>query len=124
MTNRDINVILIIDYKKGIKAYNTAGMDVSSSVTTTIKNSSGTIVSESKAFSTPGKYTITYTLKDFTGVTKTATASITVRDNPKFTFGNSTLTFDRESTTYTKWLSSNNRSVIFILGRPSGRLCC
>lgn len=99
-TSYTINKDGKVDYKKGIKAYNTAGMDVSSSVTTTIKNSSGTVVSESKAFSTPGKYTITYTLKDFTGATKTATASLTVRDNPKFTFGNSTLTFDRQSTTY------------------------
>lgn len=103
-----------VDYKKGVKAYNTAGMDVSSSVTTTIKNASGKVVTENQAFSTPGKYTITYTIKDFTGVSKTATATLTVRDVPKFTLGSNILTFDRQSTTYTDILVAIKNNITSI----------
>ena len=113
-TSYTINQGGSVDYKTGVKAYNTAGMDVSSSVTITIKNSSGTVVTEADAFNTPGKYTINYTIKDFTGTSKSAYASLTVRANPKITLENDTLTFDRLSTTYADILEAIKNNITSI----------
>ena len=100
-----------VDYKTGVKAFNTAGMDVSSTVTITITDAKGNTITEANAFKTPGKYTITYTVKDFTGISKSATATLTVRDNPKITLSSTTLTFIRQDTVYSSILEAINKNI-------------
>ena len=99
-TSYTINKNETVDYKTGVKAFNTAGFDVSSSVTTKIEDAKGNTVTDKDAFKTPGKYTITYTIKDFTGISKSAIATLTVRDNPTFTLKSDVLSFNRNITTY------------------------
>lgn len=103
-----------VDYKTGVKAFNTAGMDVSSTVTTTIKDAKGNTVTEANAFKTPGKYTITYTVKDFTGISKSATATLTVRDNPKITLSSTTLSFTRQDTVYDNILNAIMKNIVSV----------
>ena len=110
-TSYTINKGETVDYKTDVKAYNTAGMDASSSVTITIEDANGNIVTESNAFDTPGKYTITYTLKDFTGVSKSATATLTVRDNPTITLSSTTLSFSRKNTVYATILDAIKNNI-------------
>ena len=110
-TNYTMNKGEKIDYKTGVKAFNTAGMDVSSSITYEIKDAKGNVVTEANAFKTPGKYTITYTIKDFTGISKSATASLTVRDNPKITLSKDTLTFNRRTTVYDTILKEIKKNI-------------
>lgn len=98
-TSYTTNLGVSVDFKSGVVAYNTAGLNVSSDVTTTIKDSSGNTVTEKNVFNTAGTYTITYTIKDFTGVSKSATAKLTVRSNPSFTFNENELTFYRKDST-------------------------
>ena len=100
-----------VDYKTGVKAYNTAGMDASSSVTITITDAKGNTVTESNAFNTPGKYTITYTIKDFTGISKSATATLTVRDNPTIILSSNSLSFSRRTTVYATILDAIMRNI-------------
>lgn len=76
------NVGTSISLKNGVVAKSTAGTDISSSVTYAIKNSSNVVVNESTAINTPGRYTITYNITDFTGATKNDTASLVVRSKP------------------------------------------
>lgn len=76
------NVGTKLNLKTGVSAKSTAGTDISTSVTYTIKNSSNVKVNESTVFATPGKYTITYNVTDFTGASKSATATLVVRGKP------------------------------------------
>ncbi len=99
-TSYTTNVGTPVDYKTGVKAFNTAGLDVSSSVTTSISDKDGNLISASSVFNTPGVYTITYTIKDFTGAKKTATAKLTVRSKPIINLTNKELTFDRKDVDY------------------------
>lgn len=55
------------DLLENVKAYNCAGILATSSMQCTVTNSSGASVSAEHAVNTAGKYTVTYSLKDFTG---------------------------------------------------------
>lgn len=111
-TSYTTNIGVPVDYKKGVKAYNTAGMDVSSSVTTAITNSKGEAVQENDVFKTPGTYTITYTIKDFTGAKKSATAKLTVRKNPEITLENNELTFYKNTSSYEDILTAVKANIL------------
>ena len=99
-TSYTTNVGTPVDYKTGVKAFNTAGLDVSSSVTTSISDGDGNLISASEVFNTPGSYTITYTIKDFTGAKKSAIAKLTVRSKPTINLTSNELTFDCKDTDY------------------------
>ena len=76
----------------GVTASNTAGLNVSSSVTYTVKNSSGTVVDSNNYYNTPGTYTVEYKIKDFSGATKTDTSTVIVRDIPTLIFDDTLIT--------------------------------
>ncbi len=76
------NVNVPIDLLAGVKATNTAGLDVSSSIQLTIKDSNGNEVSKDSVFNNPGSYTLSYYIKDFTGASKTVNADLIVRGIP------------------------------------------
>lgn len=95
-----INVGDTLDYTTGISAFNTAGVDSTSSVKVTIKDKNGNTLKDNVAFNTPGKHTIVYTLKDFTSISKTVEVPLTVRATPKFTLVSDTLKFNINNVTY------------------------
>lgn len=105
----DINTT--IDYESGVKAYDSAGFDISASVTSSIKNSKGATVSASEAFKNAGIYTITYTAKDFTGGSKSVTATLTVQSLPTITLAENELTLNRTEMDYEAILSAVKNNV-------------
>lgn len=76
-----------VDFLAGVSAKDTTGKDISSKVTYTITDSAGVIVNNSQAVQKPGTYTVNYQITDFTGKTKSASASLTVRGIPAITVG-------------------------------------
>lgn len=76
------NVGTPVNLLSGVTASNTVGSDVSSEVSLTVKNSSGTTMEQNQAFNTPGSYVLTYKIVDFTGGSKSANATLTVRGRP------------------------------------------
>ena len=74
-----------IDLMNGVTGFNTAGLEDKASISVTVTNSAGEAVSEDTAFNTPGFYTVTYRLRDFTGTSKSADVILTVRDIPALT---------------------------------------
>ncbi len=96
----NINVGESVDYITGLVAYNSVAVNITDSVTIAIKNASGSVVTKEQAFNTPGVYTITYTAKDFTNITKNVNSKLIVKVNPTITLLNDTLTFNRSTTTY------------------------
>lgn len=109
-----INVGGTVDYLTGVKAFNTAGIDTSSSVKASIKNAKGKEVKDDVAFNTAGKYTIVYSLKDFTGVTKTVEIPLVVRETPKFTLNSKTLTFNISNITYSEIIDEITKNIISV----------
>lgn len=109
-----INVGGTLNYMTGVKAFNTAGIDTSSSVTASIKNAKGEALKDNVAFNTAGKYTIVYTLIDFTGVTKTVEVPLIVRATPKFTLNSNTLEFNIINTSYSKIVDEITKNIISI----------
>lgn len=91
------NVGASINLKNGVSAKSTAGTDISSSVTYVIKNKSSVTVSENVAFSTPGTYTITYNITDFTGAAKSATATLIVRGKPVITLAKNEIVYFKDT---------------------------
>lgn len=113
-TSYTSNKGISVDFKTGVKAFNTAGLDVSSSVTTTVADSEGNLISEEHIFDTPGVYTITYSIKDFTGVSKSAIAKLTVRDNPSLQLAEKELTFNRQTSTYENILEAVKNNLLSV----------
>lgn len=87
MENKElvINEGSSIDVMSGVKATSTAGTDISANVTFVVKDSEDIEVSLEEVINTPGEYTITYYIKDFTGVSKSETATLSVRSKPVIT---------------------------------------
>lgn len=79
------NLGTAIDLMDGVTGFNTAGLEDKASISVTVTNSAGEVVSEDIAFNTPGAYTVTYRLRDFTGASKSADVTLTVRDIPALT---------------------------------------
>lgn len=75
--NEDVDIIT------GLKAYNAAGINVASDVVITIMDASGEFLTLSKAVQAEGEYTITYSLVDFTGASKSVTSILKVVDVTK-----------------------------------------
>ena len=71
-----------IDLMNGVTGFNTAGLEDKGSISVTVTNSAGEAVSQEAAFNSPGAYTVTYRLRDFTGASKSATATLIVRGTP------------------------------------------
>ena len=109
-----INVGDTLDYTTGISAFNTAGIDSTASVKATIKDKNGNTLKENVAFNTPGKHTIVYSLKDFTGITKTVEVPLTVRDTPKFTLVSDTLKFNINDITYSEIMDEITKNIVSI----------
>lgn len=86
-----------IDLMAGITAFNTAGLDVTSSVQVAIQNSNGDFVGATDGFNTVDTYTLTYTIKDFTGASKSAVRTLIVRDVPTMTVHKDTLTYSYDA---------------------------
>lgn len=80
-----------IDLMNGVTGFNTAGLEDKDSISVTVTNSGGEVVSQDVAFNTPGAYTVTYRLRDFTGASKSATAALTVRGIPILTLTTDTV---------------------------------
>ena len=80
-----------VNLMEGVTGFNTAGLEDKDSISITLTNGTGEAVSQDTAFNTPGTYTITYKLRDFTGAGKTANATLTVRDIPKLTLTTDTI---------------------------------
>lgn len=116
------NLGAAIDYKTGVKAFNTAGLDVSSSVTTAICDSNGNLISEKSALENAGVYTITYTIKDFTGVSKSAAAKLTVRANPTFRLAEDELTFNIHSSSYEDIINAIKDNLISVTDNEGNSL--
>ncbi len=95
LKNSTINTTLgtSVNLLDGVTASNSAGLDVSSKVTYALTDANKNLISLESAISTAGSYTITYTIKDFTGVSKTATATLVVRTIPVITLLEDTITF-------------------------------
>lgn len=121
-TSYTTNVGTPVDYKTGVKAFNTAGLDVSSSVTTSISDSDGNLISAAEVFNTPGQYTITYTIKDFTGAKKSAVAKLTVRSKPTIKLTSSELTFDRKDTDYDTIANAIRDNIISAFDHENNKL--
>lgn len=121
-TSYTTNLGVAVDYKTGIKAFNTAGLDVSSSVTTTISDKDGNLISAANAFNTAGVYTITYTIKDFTGVSKSAVAKLTVRANPSIQLAQKELTFNIRTSTYEAVLDAIKDNIISVTDNEGVKL--
>ncbi len=79
------NLGTAIDLMDGVTGFNTAGLEDKASISVIVTNSAGEIVSEDTTFNTPGAYTVTYRLRDFTGASKSADVTLTVRDIPALT---------------------------------------
>lgn len=79
------NLGTAIDLMDGVTGFNTAGLEDKASISVIVTNSAGEVVSEDTAFNTPGAYTVTYRLRDFTGASKSADVTLTVRDIPALT---------------------------------------
>lgn len=71
-----------INPMENIKCFNSAGIDCSNSVTCTLTNSSGNIVSLENAIMTADTYKITYSVTDFTGKNASAFAVLYVEQLP------------------------------------------
>lgn len=89
-----------VDYRTGVSGYNCAGINETDLVEITITDSNGKIVTDEIAFSTYGRYSINYTLKDFTGLTKRVTANLIVGDKPSLAITNDTLSINKFTTSY------------------------
>lgn len=89
-----------IDYRTGVSGYNCAGTNATDLVEITITDSNGSIVTDEIAFNNYGRYSINYTLKDFTGLAKKVTASLKVGDNPSLTITSDTLSINKFTTSY------------------------
>ncbi len=96
--NSTINTLLgtSVNLLDGITASNSAGLDVSSAVTYKLTDINRNPVPFDTAISTAGSYTIIYTIKDFTGVSKTATATLVVRTAPTLSIAKNELDFLEE----------------------------
>lgn len=79
------NLGTAIDLMDGVTGFNTAGLEDKASISVIVTNSAGEVVSEDTTFNTPGAYTVTYRLRDFTGASKSADVTLTVRDIPALT---------------------------------------
>lgn len=81
---------------EGLRAYNTAGVEQTASVQTSITNKNGTTVSLDTAIQKTGIYTITYTLKDFTGYTASKSIPLMVYDTPVITLQSELCSFSED----------------------------
>lgn len=90
------NVGTVPDLMSGVSAFNTAGLDATSKVVLTIKNSAGSEVNKDVACNAPGKYTLSYYYKDFTGASKTITATLIVRGKPTLTLNSPVFNYTYE----------------------------
>lgn len=104
-----------VDFITGTKAFNSAGFDMSSSMTTAISDINGNTISETDAFNNPGIYTITYTLKDFTGLSKKATATLTVFANLIIQLTEKELTFHVQDSTYDDIVNAVSSNLISVM---------
>lgn len=80
-----------VNLMEGVTGFNTAGLEITDSITVTVNNSAGEAVTQEIAFNSSGTYTVSYSLRDFTGATKTVTATLIVRDAPVITLTTDTL---------------------------------
>lgn len=85
------NLGTAIDLMDGVTGYNTAGLENKDAISVTVTNSAGETVSQEAAFGTAGTYTVTYRLRDFTGASKSAAASLIVRGTPTLTLTTDTI---------------------------------
>lgn len=92
------NINVPINLLDGVKATNTAGLDVTSSIKLTLKDGNGNEVSRDLAFMTPGSYTVSYYIKDFTGASKTVSAVLIVRGIPIINITSNKLIYPYEIT--------------------------
>lgn len=106
------NVGTPIDYMTGVTAFNTTGLNVSNSITTLITDSNGNTIDKSDVFNTPGEYTITYTIKDFTGASKSATAALIVRGTPTIILTSDELTFNQKDLDYETILLALKNNIV------------
>ena len=83
-----------VNLMEGVTGFNTAGLEATNSIIVTVNNSTGEAVTQDIAFNSPGIYTVSYSLSDFTGATKTVTASLMVKDTPVITLTTDTLTVE------------------------------
>lgn len=86
------NVGTDVNLMEGVYAYNSAGLNATSSIAVSIKDGSGNLVGTDTAFNSPGTYTVTYTLKDFTGISKSVNVTLIVRSAPVITLTSDTIT--------------------------------
>lgn len=87
----------LIDVMKDVKCYNCAGLNETSKIKCSIKNAAGASVTINEACQTAGKYTVTYSLKDFTGYTGSKTLSLYVKTAPTITLSTENIVFSAES---------------------------
>lgn len=83
------------DILKDVQAYNCAGVLSTPSMKYAITDQTGKEVSKDALSSTSGIYTITYSLKDFTGYTDTRALTLHVQSNPVITLENTTFSIDK-----------------------------
>lgn len=122
-TNLTINVGSSVNIMDGVKAYNTAGTDVTTTLKITVYNSAGIEVMQSTAFNTPGTYNVKYYLKDFTGASKTTEARLIVRKKPEITLNKNEFSMlaytDNESVTDKKMVDELTNAIISNLVKVS-----
>lgn len=78
----------------GVKAINSARIDITKDITYSIEDSNKKVILESEMYKRPGTYSIIYTVKDFTGASVIASATILIWESPSISSLNDSFTYN------------------------------